>query len=153
MKKRYLIAGTAGLATAAGATKLLTRPRDVDWQQNRDAVFNADYSRFVVVDGVRVIFQEVGNQNDPPLMLIHGFASSTLVWSEVLLTIAAEGFHVIAPDLLGYGYSGKPRHNEYTIEGQARMILGLLDQLGIAQADLVGSSYGGASAATIALDY
>jgi len=131
----------------------LTRPRDVDWQKNRDAVFNADYSRFVVVDGVRVHFQEVGNRNDPPLLLIHGFASSTLVWSEVLLTLAAEGFHVIAPDLLGYGYSGKPRHNAYTIEGQARMILGLLDQLGIAQADLVGSSYGGAVAATIALDY
>jgi pimeloyl-ACP methyl ester carboxylesterase len=153
MKKRYVIAGTAGLVTAAVAAKLLTRPRDVDWNQNRESVFNADYSRFAMVDGVRVHFQEAGNRHDPPLVLIHGFASSTLVWSEVLLKLAAEGFHVIAPDLLGYGYSGKPRQSEYTIAGQARMIIGLMNQLGIERADIVGSSYGGAVAATCALDY
>ena len=60
---------------------------------------------------------------------------------------------MIAPDMLGYGYSGKPRKSEYTIKGQARMIVGLLDQLGIQRASLVGSSYGGAVAATCALDY
>lgn len=153
MKKRYLIAGTAGLVTAAVATKLLTRPQDVDWDQNRDSVFNADYSRFATVDGVRVHYQEAGSKEARPLLLIHGFASSTLVWSEVLLKLADQGFHVIAPDLLGYGYSGKPRQSEYTIKGQARMIVSLLDKLGIKRADFVGSSYGGAVAATCALDY
>ena len=154
MKKRYLIAGTAGLvAAAAVATKLLTRPRDVDWEQNRECVFNSDYSKFVMVDGVPVHYQEAGSRDAPPLLLIHGFASSTLVWSEVLLKLAHQGFHVLAPDLLGYGYSGKPARSEYTITGQARMIVGLLDQLGIERADIVGSSYGGAVAATCALDY
>jgi pimeloyl-ACP methyl ester carboxylesterase len=153
MKKRYLIAGTVGLVSAAVAVKLLSRPRDVDWEKNRETVFNADYSRFVMVDGVRVHYQEAGSKTAPPLLLIHGFASSTLVWSEVLLKLADLGFHVIAPDLLGYGYSGKPRQNEYTIKGQARMIIGLLDQLGIERADFVGTSYGGAVAATCALDH
>ena len=153
MKKRYLIAGASGLVTAAVATKLLTRPRNVDWEKNRKAVFHAEYSRFVEVDGVRVHYQEAGEQHVPVVVLVHGFASSTLVWSEVLLRLAGEGFHVIAPDMLGYGYSGKPRRGQYTIASQARMIIRLLDVLGIERANLVGTSYGGAVAATCALDY
>jgi 2-hydroxymuconate-semialdehyde hydrolase len=55
--------------------------------------------------------------------------------------------------MLGYGYSGKPRNGEYTIAGQANLIARLLDRLRIKRATIVGSSYGGAVAATCALDY
>src|SRR5437762_166639 len=153
MKKRYLIAGVSGLVTAGLAAKLLIRPRDVDWEKNRALIFHADYSRFAEVDGMRVHYQDAGNAKDPAVVLIHGFSSSTLVWSRVFLRLADEGVRVIAVDLQGYGYSGKPRNGNYTIEGQARMIVGLLDKLGIEQAHIVGSSYGGAVAATCALDY
>jgi pimeloyl-ACP methyl ester carboxylesterase len=153
MKKRYLLAGITGAAAAAVATKLLSRPRDVDWNQNRDVVFHADYSRFADVDGVQVHYQEVGPADAPVMVLIHGFASSTLVWSKVLLTLAGAGYRVIAPDMLGYGYSGKPRRADYTIASQARMIASLLTSLNVKNASLVGSSYGAAVAATVALDY
>lgn len=153
MKKRYLIGAISGVATAAVVTKLLARPRDVDWEKNRAIVFHAGHSRFAEVDGVRVHYQEAGPDNGPPIILIHGFASSTLVWSKVFLEFAAKGFRVIAPDLLGYGYSAKPRDFDYTIGAQARMVDRLLDKLGLEQAIIVGSSYGGAIAANIALDY
>lgn len=152
MKKRYWIAGAATLAIAS---KLLMRPRDADWAQNRHVVFHSDHSRFVDVDGIRVHYQEAGERNSslPPLILIHGFASSTLVWSKVFLPLAEAGFRVIALDMLGFGYSGKPRKAEYTIGGQAKLVISLLERLGIKRATLVGSSYGGAVAATCALDY
>ena len=153
MKKRYWIAGASGLLGGVVATRLLTRPRDVSWEKNRRVVFHSDHSRFAEVEGVRVHYQEAGEQDAPAIVLIHGFASSTLVWSSVLLKLASEGLHVIVPDLLGYGYSAKPRRSEYTIASQARMIVGLLDRLGIERANIVGSSYGGAVAATCALDY
>ncbi len=153
MKKRYLIGALSGIATAAVVTKLFVRPRDVDWEKNRGIVFHAGHSRFSEVDGVRVHYQEVGHSSGPPIILIHGFASSTLVWSKVFLEFAAKDFRVIAPDLLGYGYSAKPRDFDYTIEAQARMVDRLLDKLGLNSAIIVGSSYGGAVAATIALDY
>ena len=154
MKKRYWIAGTAtAAATVAVAAKLLTRPRDADWNKYRDAVFHSEYSRFTDVDGVRVHYQEAGEKTNPVLVLVHGFASSTLVWSKVFLSLAEAGFRVIAPDLLGYGYSGKPRNGEYTIAGQAKYLMGLLESLGIRRATLVGSSYGGAVTATCALDH
>ena len=150
MKKRYWIAGAVTLGFAA---KLLLRPRDADWNRNRHIVFHSDHSRFVDVDGVRVHYQEAGDPKAPALVLIHGFASSTLVWSKVFLRLAAAGFHVIAVDMLGFGYSGKPRNGEYTIPGQASLLVSLLDRLNVKRATLVGSSYGGAVAATCALDH
>jgi pimeloyl-ACP methyl ester carboxylesterase len=150
MKKRYWIAGALTLGVAA---KLLVRPRDADWNRNRHVIFHSDHSRFVDVDGVRVHYQEAGDPLAPALVLIHGFASSTLVWSKVFLRLAAAGFRVIAIDMLGFGYSDKPRNGEYTIAGQASLLVGLLDRLKIKRATLVGSSYGGAVAATCALDY
>ena len=151
MKKRYWI--VTGIAAASLAAKLLLRPGDVEWESQREHVFNADYSRFADVDGVRVHYQEAGKADYPVVVLIHGFASSNLVWSKVFLDIAAAGFRVIAPDMLGYGYSAKPRQLDYTIARQASMLVGLLKHLEIERAVLVGSSYGGAVAATIALDH
>ena len=152
MKKRYWIGGISALAATTVAAKLLLRPSDVEFDKNREAVFNADYSRFAEVDGARVHYQEAGEPDAPAMILIHGFAASNLVWSKVLLELADAGFRVIAPDLLGYGYSDKPRELDYTIPRQAEMIVSLMQRLGIARAVLVGSSYGGAIAATIALD-
>lgn len=152
MKKRYWIAG-AGALTLGIAAKLLLRPRDADWNRNRHVIFHSEHSRFVDVDGVRVHYQEAGDPHAPALVLIHGFASSTLVWSRVFLRLAAAGFRVIAMDMLGCGYSGKPRNGQYTIDGQASLLMGLLDRLNIKRATLLGSSYGGAVAATCALDY
>ncbi len=137
----------------AVAGKLLLRPRDADWQKCRDVVFHPEHSCFIDVDGVRVHYQEAGDEHAPAMILIHGFASSTLVWSKVFLKLAEAGYRVIAVDMLGYGYSAKPRNGEYTIAGQAKLLARLLDRLGIPRAIFVGSSYGGAVAATCALDY
>jgi pimeloyl-ACP methyl ester carboxylesterase len=150
MKKRYWIAGATTLVIAG---KLLLRPRDADWNKCRDVVFHSEHSCFIDVDGIRVHYQEAGDPNAPPLVLIHGFASSTLVWSKVFLKLAEAGYRVIAVDMLGYGYSAKPPNGEYTIAGQAKLLTRLLDVLGIPRAIFVGSSYGGAVAATVALDY
>ena len=134
MKKRYLIAGTAtAAATIAVAAKLLLRPRDADWGRYRHVVFHSDHSCFIDVDGTRVHYQEAGDRHAPAVVLIHGFASSTLVWSKVFLKLAAEGYRVIALDMLGFGYSAKPRNGEYTIAGQAKLLMRLLDALGITE--------------------
>jgi len=152
MKKRYWLGAISVSSLAVVAAKLWLRPRDVEWEKDRETLFHADYSRFAEVDGVSVHYQEAGRSEAPPMILIHGFASSNLVWSKVLLELADAGFRVIAPDLLGYGYSGKPRTLDYTIGSQAGMVVSLLNELGIERAVVVGSSYGGAVAATIALD-
>jgi pimeloyl-ACP methyl ester carboxylesterase len=153
MKKRYLLAGLSGVVAGAVATKLLTRPTDVSWPDSLDFIYNPEYSWFTRVNGVRIHYQEAGDEQAPPIILIHGFISSNLIWSHVLKPLAQKGLRVIAPDLPGYGYSGKPRDAEYTINEQARSVMGLMDRLGIRKATIAGASYGGAVAATMALDY
>ncbi len=153
MKKRYLFAGATGLAGALVAAKLLGRPSDVDWEKHGGHLREAGHSHFIEIDGVRVHYEEAGERSDPAILLIHGFCASSLVWRDVLESLPARGFRVVAPDLVGFGFSDKPRAWEYTIEAQARVVVRLMDELGIESAAVVGSSYGGAVAATCALDY
>ncbi|PYS92259.1 MAG: hypothetical protein DMF64_09765 [Acidobacteria bacterium] len=150
MKKRYWLAG--GLALAVAAHRV-TRPRALDWEAHADRLHHAERSRFVEVDGVRVHYQAAGDESAPTLVLVHGFLASNFIWRDVLVPLAEQGFHVIAPDLVGFGFSDKPADGEYTIAAQARMLVRLLDVLKIERATLVGSSYGGAVATICALDY
>lgn len=154
MKKRYLIAGAVGGAIGATiAYKMLSRDKEVNWDDVFQDVIHSEYSHFVEVDGTRVHFQEFGDRRNPTLLLIHGFTASTYSWHKVTLALAERGFHVIAVDLLGFGFSGKPKWFDYTIVSQARMISRFLNRIGVGRAIVAGCSYGGAVAATLTLDY
>lgn len=153
MNKKYLALGVGGALGGAIAWKMLTRARTVDWHDYSDRVHHPDHSYFTEVDGATVHYQQFGNPANPTLVLIHGYTASTHVWRTVAPMLAERGFHVIAVDLLGFGYSDKPAWFDYTIEAQARNIVRLMNILGIGQATLVGSSYGGAVASALTLDY
>ncbi|MCA1629374.1 MAG: alpha/beta hydrolase, partial [Acidobacteria bacterium] len=153
MKKRYLFAGAAGFVGAAVAARLFARPRDVTWDEERGRLGHVERSRFAEVAGVRVHYLEAGDAGAPAVLLLHGFAASNFVWHDSLVPLAEAGLRVVAPDLVGFGFSDKPRDGEYTVEAQARAVVRLMDALGIGSAALVGSSYGGAVAAVCALDH
>jgi pimeloyl-ACP methyl ester carboxylesterase len=152
MKKRNIALAALGVAAGAVAVKLLMRDRTVDFDRVRRLVPHSDRSHLVHVDGMRIHYQEFGDAAAPALLMIHGYTSSLYSWHKAAPLIADAGFRVLAVDLVGFGYSEKPRHFEYTIDAQARMLTRFMDRLGIGQATLVGCSYGGAVAATIALD-
>lgn len=85
-----------------------------------------------------------------PLVLLHGFGASAASWRLVIPELARHR-RVVAPDLHGFGYTERPRERAaYTLEGQAALVLALLDHLGIARADLAGHSYGGGLALHLA---
>jgi pimeloyl-ACP methyl ester carboxylesterase len=153
MKKRNIALALGGAAGAAIAVKMLTRAKGVDWEDVREHVPHAERSRFVAVDGARIHYQEFGDRNAPTLLLIHGYTASVYAWKSAVLPLADAGFHVVAVDLIGFGYSEKPGWFDYSIASQARMVARFMNRLGIGRATLVGSSYGGAVAATLALDY
>ncbi len=157
MKTKHLALGVGGaVGGAVGAMvawKLLSRAETVDWQTVADKVIHSENSHFVEIDGATVHFQEFGDSANPTLLLIHGFTASAYVWKTVAPPLADEGFHVVAVDLIGFGYSDKPSWFDYKITSQARMIARFMDRLGIGRATVVGSSYGGAVALTLALDY
>ena len=153
MKVKHLALGIGGAVGALVAWKLVSRPGTVDWERVADLVPHSENSHFVEIDGATVHYQEFGDAADPTLLLIHGFTASAYVWKSVAPMLADQGFHVVAVDLIGFGYSDKPAWFDYTIGAQARMISRFMNRLGIGRATVIGSSYGGAVALTLALDY
>ena len=83
MEKKHLAMGVGGLIGATVAWKLMTRASTVPFESAADEIHHADNSNFVVIDGVKVHFQEFGDSNDPTLLLIHGYTASTFVWKTV----------------------------------------------------------------------
>lgn len=123
------------------------RPADVSFDEVRASIPNSEYSRFADIDGVRIHYQERGTGT--PLVLIHGFTSSTYSWKDVFEPLS-KNFRVIAVDLKGFGFSGKP-DGDYTRRAQATLVAHLLDYLKIEKAWLCGNSMGGEIALNVAL--
>jgi pimeloyl-ACP methyl ester carboxylesterase len=80
----------------------------------------------------------------PLVVLLHGFPESSYAWSHQLPALAAAGFRAVAPDLRGYGLSGKPRGvAAYRIETLVADVADLVRQLGGGPAHIVGHDWGG----------
>lgn len=98
--------------------------------------------RFIRVGDQLVHTEQAGD--GAPLILLHGFGASTWSWRKVIPGLA-RSFRVVAIDLNGFGYTQRPKTREsYTRDGQARLVLDVLDALGIERAHFAGHSYGGA---------
>src|SRR5262249_20435355 len=97
--------------------------------------------RFVTVNGAALHLVEAGQ--GAPLLLLHGWPEFWLTW-EPVMTRLQDRFRLIAPDLRGFGDSGKP-HGPFGPHDHAADMLALLDALGIAQAGIVGHDVGGAA--------
>jgi pimeloyl-ACP methyl ester carboxylesterase len=97
-------------------------------------------------------FAFVDEGEGPALLLLHGFPTSAHLWRD-LVPILAPRFRVLAPDLLGYGDSGKPPDPQaLTIRSQAAAMRELLSQLEIEDIAIVGHDIGGGVAQLLALE-
>jgi len=77
----------------------------------------------------------------PPLLLIHGFPTASWDWHKMWKDLTAN-FKVYAPDMIGFGYSAKPKNYTYSITDQARLHEAFVDYLGIKEAHLFVHDYG-----------
>ncbi|WP_175479219.1 MULTISPECIES: alpha/beta fold hydrolase [unclassified Pseudomonas] len=84
-----------------------------------------------------------GAKNGPTLLLVHGFASSKEVWHALGETLTTR-FHVIIPDLPGWGASTRIAQGNYDIDAQAARLDAFITALDIQGVTLVGHSMGGA---------
>jgi len=92
----------------------------------------------------------------PPLLLLHGFPETHMMWTKVAPELARD-FTVIAPDLRGYGGSSKPLtsddHEPYSKRAMGRDALALMRRFGFERFDLAGHDRGGRVAYRLALDH
>ena len=106
-------------------------------------------SREIALHGHQVSYRTGGE--GPVLVMVHGIASNSGAWRDVLPWLA-QRFTVLAPDLLGHGESAKPR-GDYSLGAYASGIRDLMIALGHERATFVGHSLGGGVAMQLAYQF
>ncbi|MGP4022498.1 alpha/beta fold hydrolase [Actinomadura sp. 3N407] len=97
----------------------------------------------VEIQGLPVFYREAGDPADPTLVLLHGFPSSSAMYRDLIAELA-DGYHLIAPDHIGFGQSAMPPVDEfeYGFENLTEVTLALLDELGVDRFALYIQDYG-----------
>ncbi|YCI80005.1 alpha/beta hydrolase [Enterobacteriaceae bacterium] len=105
-------------------------------------------------DGMRVFYREAGDPTHPTLLLLHGFASSSHQFRE-LIPLLADKFHIVAPDLPGFGFTEVPaaRDYRYTFDAFGQTLTHFVDALGLASYTLYVFDYGAPAGLRLALNY
>lgn len=100
--------------------------------------------RTAIVDGIRVFYREAGPPDAPVILLLHGFPSSSRMFS-ALFPLLSGSFHLLAPDFPGFGQSEAPPPSDfrYTFQHLAECVRQLLEQLSITRYALYLQDYGG----------
>jgi len=107
-----------------------------------------------IANGIETNYLEDGS-GDETVLLIHGSGqgvASYANWRLVMSALATK-FRVIAPDMVGFGFSERPENVDYGVQTWADHVIGLIDALGIEKTSLVGNSFGGAIALRIATQH
>src|SRR5260370_3117186 len=104
-------------------------------------------------NGIKTNYLEAGKGD--AVILIHGSGPGVTSYANwrVGLPALAENFRVLAPDMVGFGYSERPANIEYGVRTWADQVIGLMDTLEVPQAHMLGNSFGGAIALRLATQH
>ncbi|MEN8145264.1 MAG: alpha/beta hydrolase [Gemmatimonadota bacterium] len=99
--------------------------------------------RTVDIDGQEIFYREAGSRENPTILLLHGFPTSSHMFRNLMPALAAD-YHVVAPDYPGYGYSSMPSVDEfeYTFDRFAEIIDAFTEQLGLGSYSIYLQDYG-----------
>ena len=112
---------------------------------------NPEIGQSIVANGIVTNYHDIGSGF--PVLLIHGSGPGVSAWANWRLTIPALAAQrrVIAPDMVGFGFSERPAGIRYGLDTWVAQAIGLLDALKIERTDLIGNSFGGALALALAI--
>lgn len=110
--------------------------------------------KFADADGVKVFYREAGDRSKPTMLLLHGFPSSSHQF-RLLIPLLAPHYHVIAPDLPGFGFTEIPdsRHYIYSFDGLAKTLADFVDALALKTYSMFVFDYGAPTGLRLALKY
>jgi pimeloyl-ACP methyl ester carboxylesterase len=95
------------------------------------------------VDGLKIFYREAGAADAPVLLLLHGFPSSSHMFRD-LIPLLADRFHIVAPDLPGFGQSDMPARDSfaYTFDHIAEVIGRFTEVIGLNRFAIYVFDYG-----------
>src|SRR5215467_4257314 len=112
------------------------------------------YYRAAHLGGLKISYREAGPADAPTLLLLHGFPTAGHMFRD-LIPLLAESFHLVAPDLPGFGQSDLPRRDEfkYTFENIAETVGRFTDVVGLKRFAIYIFDYGAPVGLRIALKH
>ena len=107
-----------------------------------EAVSSVSY-KTVSIDGLDIFYREAGNPENPTILLLHGFPTSSHMFRNLIPELADE-FHLVAPDYPGYGFSAMPSVDEfdYSFDNVANIVDKLIDVLTLEKYSIYLMDYG-----------
>jgi len=99
--------------------------------------------QYANVNGIKIFYREAGTKNAPTILLLHGFPTSSHMFRNLIPGLA-DRYHVVAPDLPGFGFSDAPDRNQfrYTFEHLAKIIGGFTEAVGLDRYAIYVFDYG-----------
>ncbi|MGH6844906.1 MAG: alpha/beta fold hydrolase, partial [Methylocella sp.] len=99
--------------------------------------------RAAEIDGRKVFYREAGNRQAPTLLLLHGFPTSSHMFRD-LIPLLADRYHIVAPDLLGFGFSDAPARAEfkYTFDNLTKVVDSFTQAVGLKHYAIYVFDYG-----------
>ncbi|MBD2389390.1 alpha/beta fold hydrolase [Aphanizomenon flos-aquae NRERC-008] len=112
----------------------------------------------ITVDSLEWFYREaepIGRSDLIPVLLLHGIVSQSYSWRNVIPSLAAQGTRAIAPDWIGYGFSGKPEKQDfaYTPDAFITALAGFVEVLELERFSLVVQGFLGSVGLQYALRY
>jgi pimeloyl-ACP methyl ester carboxylesterase len=106
------------------------------------------------VDGLKVFYREAGAADAPALLLLHGFPSASHMFRD-LIPLLADRFHIVAPDLPGFGQSDMPARSKfaYTFDHVADVIDRFTEVVGLERFGVYVFDYGAPTGFRIAVKH
>ena len=138
-----------GCTTAPNTLAANTTQKIIQYERNKS---DLEIKSLTLASGDKMVYAENGNVTGEPLLLIHGFGGNKDNFTRIARQLA--GYHLIIPDLLGFGASSKPMSTDYRSEAQATRLHELLQAKGLAaNIHVGGNSMGGAISVAYAAKY
>ncbi|WP_298980493.1 alpha/beta hydrolase [uncultured Psychrobacter sp.] len=138
-----------GCTTAPNTLAVNTTQKIIQYERNKS---DLDVKSFTLTSGDKLVYAENANPTGEPLLLIHGFGGNKDNFTRIADEL--EDYHLIIPDLLGFGESSKPMSADYRSQAQATRLHELLQAKGLASNIHVGgNSMGGAISVAYAAKY
>jgi 2-hydroxymuconate-semialdehyde hydrolase len=110
-----------------------------------------EIGKSIVAAGIRTNYHDLGQGF--PALFIHGSGPGVSAWANwrLVLPELARQRRVLAPDMVGFGYTDRPEGIRYTMDQWVEQAVGFIDALDLPQVDLVGNSFGGALSLALAI--
>jgi len=104
---------------------------------------NTVHYRTAKVQDLTIFYRESGPAGAPTLLLLHGFPTSSHMYRHLIPMLNSD-YHIIAPDLIGFGFSDAPSRQKftYTFDNLTKYVQGLVDQLGLRKFAIQVFDYG-----------